>query len=377
MYKTTVIGVVIAGLVIWLMWTSSGSSQIEKSSQDDFQQSQKPCPSGNAQNNLLELYQSGAAIIRETTTLTLCTFDSTTKATTAMLDGIKIPKTSNFSFLSAWLKPEASMPSPVCEDLLTNSITVRFGAPPRNMPHIYKDEYTMGGSIKVSDWYFTNEDADQAQLSRAIWTVAYLDEYRAKVRARQHDFSYPTEPMFFAFDAHPYIISGKRGLVIGSESPWAEAMLLEYGAAMLTTVDFRSIPTEHPQIETYPAGAFTQSFLRGEYEPYDFLFSYSSLEHDGLGRYGDILNPNGDLLVMKRLQHLVKPGGYLFLGVPCCYDELVWNAHRIYGPIRLPALLAGWHPVGVYAESQFEMNMGANLTQPLWVLQNRWGCKET
>lgn len=236
----------------------------------------------------------------------------------------------------------------------------------------------MDGAIPVSEWYFNNGDADQAQLSNKIWTVAYINEYREKVRARHSRFSYPTEPIFGAFDAHPYIITGKHGLVIGSESPWAEAMLLEYGVSKLTTVDFRSIPNEHPQIQTYNAGSFTQSFLRGEYEPYDFLFSYSSLEHDGLGRYGDILNPNGDLLVMKRLQHLVKPGGYLFLGVPCCYDELAWNAHRIYGPVRLPALLAGWHPVGVYAELKYSqmMTMGRNITQPVWVLQNRWGCKE-
>jgi len=27
---------------------------------------------------------------------------------------------------------------------------------------------------------------------------------------------------------------------------------------------------------------------------FDMVFSFSSIEHDGLGRYGDPLNPNGD-----------------------------------------------------------------------------------
>jgi Caenorhabditis protein of unknown function, DUF268 len=34
-----------------------------------------------------------------------------------------------------------------------------------------------------------------------------------------------------------------------------------------------------------------QQFLDGKLEPYDFAFSYSSIEHSGLGRYGAVLNP--------------------------------------------------------------------------------------
>ena len=35
-------------------------------------------------------------------------------------------------------------------------------------------------------------------------------------------------------------------------------------------------------------------FLAGRFEPVDLIVSYSSLEHSGLGRYGDALNPDGD-----------------------------------------------------------------------------------
>ena len=56
--------------------------------------------------------------------------------------------------------------------------------------------------------------------------------------------------------------------------------------------------------------------------PYDFVFSYSSLEHDGLGRYGDVLNPIGDLQSMAKLISLVRPGGHVAIGVPCCHDRI-------------------------------------------------------
>lgn len=41
----------------------------------------------------------------------------------------------------------------------------------------------------------------------------------------------------------------------------------------------------------------------------DFAFSYSSLEHNGLGRYGDPLNPNADLQDVEMLTCIIRPGG--------------------------------------------------------------------
>lgn len=72
------------------------------------------------------------------------------------------------------------------------------------------------------------------------------------------------------------------------------------------------------------------------------MVSISNFEHDGLGRYGDPIDPNGDLRAMREMQTLVKPDGFLILGVPVARDAVVWNAHRLYGRLRLPLLLQGW-----------------------------------
>ena len=72
----------------------------------------------------------------------------------------------------------------------------------------------------------------------------------------------------------------------------------------------------------------------------------SSLDHDGLGRYGDPLCPDGDLLSIDKIrEELLTPGGVLILSVPVGPDLLAWNLHRRYGPIRLPLLLDGWDVV--------------------------------
>ncbi|KAJ1481085.1 hypothetical protein T484DRAFT_1808713 [Baffinella frigidus] len=55
---------------------------------------------------------------------------------------------------------------------------------------------------------------------------------------------------------------------------------------------------------------------------------------------------------MRRLATLLAPGGLLMLGVPIGRDVLVFNAHRIYGPQRLPLLTKGWDMLGLYGSGK-------------------------
>jgi SAM-dependent methyltransferase len=233
------------------------------------------------------------------------------------------------------------------------------------------------GQVPVAYNYF-----DQAYLggkaSVPIWTFEEANDYRTRTRGKASDFSYENAPLYSFFDKRGTdIILGKRGLVIGSENPWLEGMLLEYGAQNITTVEFGKIESLHPQIQTYTPMEFKVDFLQGHIEQFDFAISYSSIEHDGLGRYGDLINPNGDLETMSKMLTIVKPGGHVMIGFPCCHDKLEWNAHRVYGPVRLPLLFAGYKILGLYPS---DSHMGDPRTlasfQPLWLLQNSWGCRQ-
>lgn len=55
------------------------------------------------------------------------------------------------------------------------------------------------------------------------------------------------------------------------------------------------------------------------------------VEHVGLGRYGDPLDPDGDLKAMSELARVLAPGGTLLFVVPVGVPRIVFNAHRIYG----------------------------------------------
>lgn len=54
-------------------------------------------------------------------------------------------------------------------------------------------------------------------------------------------------------------------------------------------------------------------------------------EHVGLGRYGDPLDPEGDLKAMRELRRVLAPGGSLLFVVPVGRPRVCFNAHRIYG----------------------------------------------
>ncbi len=54
------------------------------------------------------------------------------------------------------------------------------------------------------------------------------------------------------------------------------------------------------------------------------------LEHVGLGRYGDPLDPQGDRKAAHELQRIASPGGDLLIVVPVGVPRVCFNAHRVY-----------------------------------------------
>ncbi|KAH7718840.1 Protein K06H6.1 [Aphelenchoides avenae] len=159
------------------------------------------------------------------------------------------------------------------------------------------------------------------------------------------------------FSATKYVgIENLRGAVIGSQTPWVEAYCLVNRAKHITTVDYQEIKIDHPQVSFMSVMELVNNRNR-LYEAFDFIVTFSSLEHSGLGRYGDPLDPFGDIKEMRKLRCLLKPGGLFFLGVPTGPDTIVFNAHRIYGRLRLPFMMEGLDLVDVFHDSDLPVNL--------------------
>ena len=67
-----------------------------------------------------------------------------------------------------------------------------------------------------------------------------------------------------------------------------------------------------------------------ESESLESISCMHTIEHIGLGRYGDPLDPQGDIKAINELQRVTKKGGNLLLVVPLGMPRIQFNAHRIY-----------------------------------------------
>lgn len=65
------------------------------------------------------------------------------------------------------------------------------------------------------------------------------------------------------------------------------------------------------------------------------------VEHVGLGRYGDVLDPDGDLKAIAELKRVLASGGSLLFVTPVGKPKIRYNAHRIYSYDQVVSYFAG------------------------------------
>lgn len=65
------------------------------------------------------------------------------------------------------------------------------------------------------------------------------------------------------------------------------------------------------------------------------------VEHVGLGRYGDPVDPRGDLKAIDELKRVLAPGGSLLFVAPIGRPKIQFNAHRIYSYEQVMEYFAG------------------------------------
>ena len=142
----------------------------------------------------------------------------------------------------------------------------------------------------------------------------------------------------------PYVVRALAGVE-------SDASILDVGAAestlavslaslgyRVTALDIRPYPFTHPSLRTVRAPIQDWD----ESEVFDAVVCLSTIEHVGLGAYGEPPAPNGsDLAAMRRMRELTKPGGLLLLTTPvgrASVDEF----QRTYDHAGFEALLEGW-----------------------------------
>ncbi|MEE9333181.1 MAG: DUF268 domain-containing protein [Granulosicoccaceae bacterium] len=97
--------------------------------------------------------------------------------------------------------------------------------------------------------------------------------------------------------------------------------------------DIRALPeSRHTNIK------FVQKDLMDhtETEISDSVSCLHAIEHFGLGRYGDPIDPQGHLAGVKNISKMVEKNGTLYISFPIGFaDSVHFNAHRVFHPMSI------------------------------------------
>ena len=252
--------------------------------------------------------------------------------------------------------------------------------PPREPPAKWLDEFTMHGRFPLKSEYHNvsgESQAGKALKSETLKDGTQVTDGWSKARinglVRQatggatptslgHGFwtRYHNLNRELWVGLHQAKTNGSNVLVIGSQSPWVEGLCLGAGAAHVYTLEYGKIVTDHPQVTTLLPEEFLSKARDHLLPPIDVVVTASSLEHAGLGRYNDGLNPWGDILAVARSWCVSAPHARLVIAVPTTtgstlpeamneeqatrygQDVLSFNGQRTYGPVRYPYLTTNW-----------------------------------
>ena len=100
-----------------------------------------------------------------------------------------------------------------------------------------------------------------------------------------------------------------------------------------------------------------------------------TIEHLGLGRYGDPIDYDGDLKAISELKRVVKPRGSLLFVTPVGKPKIVYNAHRIYSYDQVMEYFSGFDlkEFSLVPDRAEDGGLLANATKEMSDKQN-YGC---
>ncbi len=116
-----------------------------------------------------------------------------------------------------------------------------------------------------------------------------------------------------------HIDVGSSVLTVGVLSGWVKTVFLDY----------RPLKTCSTGLYSIAGNLLVLPFRDGSLKSLSCLHV---IEHIGLGRYGDPLDPQGSVKAAKELQRVLAPGGRLYISLPIGRERTCFNAHRVHHP---------------------------------------------
>ena len=143
--------------------------------------------------------------------------------------------------------------------------------------------------------------------------------------ARGHYFHQDLLVASAVHDANP-----RRHIDIGSRVDGLVAHIASFRP--VEVLDIRDLPScNHPNIKFLKADLMDPA--SAPQDAADSISCLHAIEHFGLGRYGDPIDPEGHIKGFRNICRMVTTGGRLYISFPVARKrQVVFNAHRVFEP---------------------------------------------
>lgn len=179
--------------------------------------------------------------------------------------------------------------------------------------------------------------------------------YHARARGGAFRFD-PAEIMYTSFER--YLDAGAAQGHYFHQDLWAARLIARSDAVELVDVgsridgfvahvlpfkpvryvDIRPINGTVEGLEFVPGSVLSLPFAD---DSVPLLSCLHVIEHIGLGRYGDPIDPDGHRSAARELSRVLAPGGRLLVGTPVGRQRLVFDAHRVFDPATVIDMFGG------------------------------------
>jgi len=139
------------------------------------------------------------------------------------------------------------------------------------------------------------------------------------------------------FDGHYFYQGAWLARLMAKDKPeihvdvGSSVMMISVLSAMVRTifVDYRPLQVNLSGLDSVGANITSLPF---QDDSIGSLSCQHVIEHIGLGRYGDPIDPEGSVKAAKELERVLRPCGKLYLTLPVGRERVCFNAHRVHAP---------------------------------------------